>query len=471
MQFELFGLSGRDVGLIGLGVMGQNLALNFQNHGYSVAVYNRTGQKTGEFVSKHPAVEASYTITDFIEVLNRPRRIFLMVTAGSAVDATIAALQDYLSPEDMLMDGGNSFFQDTERRCRELAQHGIHFMGVGVSGGEEGALKGPCIMVGGPTEGYEKAREMLTSIAAQVDGACCQLLGPRGAGHYVKMVHNGIEYAIIQVIAEAYDLLSRAVDLNVGQIRDIFKDWNKGILNSFLMETTEQVLGKKDPETPKPLVSLILDRAKQKGTGKWTSQNALDLGIPTPTINAAVDARNLSTLKEERARAARILKRPTRSRRIGRTFVGKLEQAVLGSIIVAYAQGFHLMRAASREYEYDIPFSEVARIWRGGCIIRAKLLDPIRRAFMENIDLENLLFYKEFTRTLKSVEKDWRDVVKAAKDSAVPIPAINASLDYYDGYRSERLPANLIQALRDRFGAHGYERVDKPGEFHTDWTV
>jgi 6-phosphogluconate dehydrogenase len=471
VQSGSFGLSGRDIGLIGLGVMGQNLALNFQNHGYSVVVYNRTGQKTRDFVSKHPALEASYTIPDFIEALDRPRRIFLMVTAGSAVDATIAALQGYLSPEDVLMDGGNSFFQDTERRCRELAQQGVHFMGVGVSGGEEGALKGPCIMVGGPREGYEKARGMLASIAAQVDGACCQLLGPRGAGHYVKMVHNGIEYAIIQVIAEAYDLLSRAADLNIGQIQDIFRDWTKGSLNSFLMEMTEQTLGKKDPETRKPLVRLILDRAKQKGTGKWASQNALDLGIPAPTINAAVDARNLSALKEERARAARILKRPMRSRRIGRSFVDKLEQAVLGSIIVAYAQGFHMMRAASREYEYDIPFGEVARIWKGGCIIRARLLDQIMRAFVEETDLQNLLFYKEFTRTLKSAEKDWREVIKGAKDCAVPIPAINASLDYYDGYRSERLPANLIQALRDRFGAHGYERVDKPGEFHTDWTV
>ena len=469
MQLGSFGLGRRHLGLIGLGVMGQNLALNFQRHGYSVAVYNRTEQKTREFVSKHPEVKATYTVPEFIEALDRPRKVFLMVTAGSAVDLTIAALQDYLSPEDVVMDGGNSFFQDTERRCKELAAGKIDFMGVGVSGGEEGALKGPCIMVGGSSEGYEKVRSMLTSIAAQVDGACCQLLGPRGAGHYVKMVHNGIEYGIIQIIAEAYDLLTRAAGLDIELVYDVFKDWNKGDLNSFLMEITEEVLRKKDPETRKPVVNIILDRAKQKGTGKWTSQNALDLGIPTPTIDAAVSARNLSALKEERARAARILKRPAKSGRIGRAFANKLERSVLGSIIAAYAQGFHLMRAASHEYGYGIPFSEVARVWKGGCIIGAKLLDPITRAFKEDSDLWNLMFHKEFARTLKRIEQDWREVVKLAKDSAIPIPAINASLDYYDGYRSEKLPANLIQALRDRFGAHGYERTDKPGEFHTDW--
>jgi len=466
----LLGLSGRPLGLIGLGVMGQNLALNFQNHGYPVVVYNRTEQKTKEFVSKHPEIRASYSVPDFIEALDNPRRIFLMVTAGSAVDATIATLQDYLSPEDVVIDGGNSFFQDTERRSQELAKRGIQFLGVGVSGGEEGALKGPCIMVGGPPEGYGKVREMLTSIAAQVDGACCQLLGPRGAGHYVKMIHNGIEYGIIEIIAEAFDLLTRGAGFNVQQAHDVFKGWNKGHLNSFLMEITEEVLRTKDPETRKPLVKIILDRAKQKGTGKWTSQNALDLGIPTPTIDAAVVARNLSALKEERRKAARILKGPTKPGRIGHLFASKLERSVLGSTIATYAQGFHLMRAASHEYGYDIPLGEVARIWKGGCIIRAGLLDPIARAFNEDNALWNLMLHKEFAKTLMSVDRDWREVVKRAKDFAVPIPAINASLDYYDGCRSERLPANLIQALRDRFGAHGYERTDKPGEFHTDWS-
>jgi 6-phosphogluconate dehydrogenase len=464
-------LGGKNLGLIGLGVMGQNLALNFQNHGYSIAVYNRTEQKTREFAAKHPEITSAYTLPEFVETLDRPRKIFLMVTAGSAVDANIEVLLDHLSPEDVVMDGGNSFFQDTERRCRQLAARNIHFMGVGVSGGEEGALKGPCIMVGGPSEGYEKVRPMLTAVSAQVDGSCCQLLGPRGAGHYVKMIHNGIEYGIMQIIAEAYDILTRGVGLKAKQIHTIFGDWNRGRLNSFLMEISEEVLGEKDPETKKPLVQIILDRARQKGTGKWTSQNALDLGIPTPTIDAAVAARNLSALKEERVNAAKTLRKQSKSRRIGGIFVNKLEQAVLGSIISTYAQGFQLMRAGSQEYGYSVPFGEVARIWKGGCIIRAKLLDPITRAFMEQTDLQNLLLSKEFTRTLGKVEKDWREVVKVAKNSAVPIPAISASLDYYDGYRSERLPANLIQGLRDRFGSHGYERVDKPGEFHTDWTA
>lgn len=462
-------MAGRYLGLIGLGVMGQNLALNFQNHGYSVVVYNRTEQKTRDFVSKHPEVRAAYTVPELIEALDQPRRIFLMVTAGSAVDANIATLRNYLSPEDVVIDGGNSFFQDTERRCQELAKGGIHFMGVGVSGGEEGALKGPCIMVGGASEGYEQVRSMLTSIAAQADGACCQLLGPRAAGHYVKMIHNGIEYGVIEIIAEAYDILTRAMRLNIKQVHEVFKDWSRGDLNSFLMEIAEEVLRRKDPETRKPLVKIILDRAKQKGTGKWTSQNALDLGIPTPTINAAVTARNLSTFKEERAKAAKILKRSAKPKRIARNFASKLEHGVLGSIIATYAQGFHLMRAASQEYGYDIPFSEVARIWKGGCIIRAKLLNPITRALREDNDLWNLMLHKDFALILKRVERDWREVVKGAKDCAIPIPAIDASLDYYDGIRSENLPANMIQALRDRFGAHGYERTDKSGEFHTEW--
>jgi 6-phosphogluconate dehydrogenase len=449
--------------------MGQNLALNFQKHGYPVVVYNRTEQKAREFVSKHPEVQAAYSLPEFTEALDRPRKVFLMVTAGAAVDANIAALQGYLSPEDVVIDGGNSFFQDTERRSQELGKRGVQFLGVGVSGGEEGALKGPCIMVGGASDGYREVRSMLTSISAQADGACCQLLGPRGAGHYVKMIHNGIEYGIMEIIAEVYDLLTRGAGFSTEQAHDVFKDWNKGDLNSFLVEITEEVLRRKDPETRKPLVRIILDRAKQKGTGRWTSQNAMDLGIPTPTIDAAVSARNLSALKEERVRAARVLKRADKSRGIGRGFESKLERGVLGSIIATYAQGFHLMRAASHEYGYGIPFGEVARIWKGGCIIRARLLNPIARAFKEDNDLWNLMLHKEVAKTLKSVERDWREVVKRAKDSTVPIPAINASLDYYDGYRSERLPANLIQCLRDRFGAHGYERTDKPGAFHTDW--
>lgn len=464
-------MEGKDVGLIGLGVMGQNLALNFQNHGYSVAVYNRTEVKTKEFAGKHSEIAATYTLPEFVNALSQPRRVFLMVTAGPAVDAAISGLKDLLSPSDVVMDGGNSYFQDTERRCNELAKIGIHFLGVGVSGGEEGALKGPCIMVGGPKEGYDHVGEMLDRIAAQVDGACCQYLGPRGAGHYVKMIHNGIEYAIIQVIAEAYDLLTRAGRLSTRQVRNVFKEWNERELNSFLMEIAIQVLEKTDPETKRPLVSLILDRAKQKGTGKWTSQNAMDLGIPTPTIDAAVASRNLSALKDQRVKAAHITKarRKTASHSLPGNFTERLEGAVRASIVVSYAQGFHLMSAASENYHYGIPFTEVARIWKGGCIIRAKVLDSISRAFQANANLENFLLDPEFAATLTRLDKKWRDTVKCAKLAGVPIPAIDASLDYYDGYRSERLPANFIQALRDLFGAHGYERIDKPGQFHSDW--
>jgi 6-phosphogluconate dehydrogenase len=369
------------------------------------------------------------------------------------------------------MDGGNSQFQDTERRCSELAKQGIHFLGVGVSGGEEGALKGPCLMVGGSKEGYDYVGEMLNRVTAQVDGACCQYLGPRGAGHYVKMIHNGIEYAIIQIIAEAYDLLTRAGRLSTRQVWKVFKEWNEGELNSFLMEIATQVLRKSDPETKRPLLSLILDRAQQKGTGKWTSQNAMDLGIPTPTIDAAVTSRNLSALKDERVKAAQVSKtrRRTAPDSLPGNFTERLEGAVRASIIVSYAQGFHLMRAASESYGYRIPFAEVARIWKGGCIIRAKVLDPISKAFQANANLQNLLVDPEFAGTLTKLDKKWRDTTKVAKVVRVPIPAIDASLDYYDGYRSERLPANLIQALRDRFGAHGYERIDKPGQFHSDW--
>jgi 6-phosphogluconate dehydrogenase len=460
----------KNLGLIGLGVMGQNLALNFSNHGYSVAVYNRTEQKTKEFVVEHPEFLGTYSVQDFIKSIERPRKIFLMVTAGSAIDTALVSFSPFLSAGDVVMDGGNSFFLDTERRCSELAKQGVHYMGVGVSGGEEGALKGPSIMAGGSREGYDQVGQMLTRIAAQVDGPCCQLLGPRGAGHYVKMVHNGIEYAIMQIIAEAYDLLTRT-GLTVEQVQQVFSEWNSGELNSFLMQITAEVLTKYDLEAKQPLVSLILDRAKQKGTGKWTSQSALELGIPTPTIDAAVVARNLSSLKEERVGASKILKQTKLSKSAPDKFVERLEGAVRASIIVSYAQGFHLMRGAAKTYHYEIPFAEVARIWKGGCIIRAKLLNSIGRAFKVNGDLQNLMMDSELASVLMSLEGKWRDTVKIAKDISVPVPAFSASLDYYDGYRSERLPANLIQALRDLFGAHGYERIDKPGEFHSDWSV
>ncbi len=460
-----------DIGLIGLGVMGQNLARNIQNHGYTVAVYNRTGERTRDFVGKYPGFLSEYSLEKFVSQLKQPRRIFLMVTAGTAVDATLTSLTGLLSSGDVVIDGGNSFFQDTERRCADMGGRGIQFLGVGVSGGEEGALKGPCIMVGGSREGYDLVREMLGRVAAQVDGPCCEYLGPRGAGHYVKMVHNGIEYAIIQIITEAYDLLARGAGLNIKQARNVFKEWNEGELSSFLMEIAVEVLEKIDPTTKRPLVSLILDRAQQKGTGKWTSQNAMDLGIPTPTIDAAVSARNLSGLKEDRVKVAEIFKplRKPHQVSIPGNFTERLEGAVRASICMSYAQGFHLMRAASKEHEYMVPLADVARIWKGGCIIRARMLDPIQHAFETNGNLPNLVMDQGFAKLLVGLENRWRDSVRTAKEAGLPVPAIGASLDYYDGLRTERSPANFIQILRDRFGAHGYERIDRPGHFHSDW--
>ncbi|HXZ90752.1 MAG TPA: NADP-dependent phosphogluconate dehydrogenase [Candidatus Dormibacteraeota bacterium] len=461
----------RDVGLIGLGVMGQNLARNLQSKGYSVVVYNRTGEKAREFTANNPEISARYSLAEFVDQLKQPRKVVLMVTAGSAVDSTLTTLVDLLSKGDVVMDCGNSFFQDTERRCKELEERGIFYLGVGVSGGEEGALKGPCIMAGGPREGYELVSEMLSRVAAQVDGPCSEYLGPRSAGHYVKMVHNGIEYAIIQVIAEAYDLLTRGAGQNLKQVKNVFKEWSEGELNSFLMEIAVEVLGKHDAESKRPLISMVLDRAKQKGTGKWTSQNAMDLGIPTPTIDAAVGARNLSGLKDERVKTAEILnplRKPVQHSVPG-NFTERLEGAVRASVIVSYAQGFSLMRSASKEYGYDLPLESIARIWRGGCIVRAQLLNAIMHSFNVNPKLENLLMDQGIAKSLTGVERRWRDTVGTAKEIGVPIPAIGASLDYYDGYRSERLPATLIQLLRDRFGAHGYERTDRPGHFHSDW--
>ena len=463
---------GGDVGLIGLGVMGQNLARNIQNKGYTVAVFNRTGEKTREFVGKYPGFLSEYSLEKFVSQLNQPRQIFLMVTAGTPVDATLTSLAGLLSSGDVVIDGGNSFFQDTERRCKDMMSHGIHFLGVGVSGGEEGALKGPCIMVGGSREGYDLVREMLARVAARVDdGSCCEYLGPRGAGHYVKMVHNGIEYAIIQIMAEAYDLLTRGAGLDLKQTRNVFKEWNEGELSSFLMEIAVEVLEKVDPTTKRSLISLILDRAQQKGTGKWTSQNAMDLGIPTPTIDAAVSARNLSGLKEERMKVAEIFKplRKPHQVSVPGNFTERLEGAVRASIIMSYAQGFHLMRAASKEYEYLVPFADVARIWKGGCIIRAKMLNSIQHAFETNSKLPNLMMDQGFAKLLAGLENRWRDSVRTAKEAGLPVPAIGASLDYYDSYRTERLPANFIQILRDRFGAHGYERTDKAGHFHSQY--
>ena len=463
-----------DFGLIGMGTMGQNLALNIEHHGFSVAVYNRTAARTREFMERRAAgknIVAGYTIEEFVGLLKTPRKIMMMVKAGPPVDAVIEQLKPHLEPGDIIIDGGNSFFGDTERREKDLAALGIHFIGTGISGGEYGALHGPSIMPGGPREAYELVEPIFKAIAAKVNGdPCVTYIGPRGAGHYVKMVHNGIEYGDMQLIAESYDLLSRGAGLSAAELHQIFADWNRGELSSYLIKITADIFAKVDEETGKPLVDVILDEAKQKGTGKWTSQNALDLGVPTPTTNVAVIARIISAYKEERARASKVLSGPSPKYEGDRErLIRALRAALYAAKICSYAQGFALLRAASTEYKYNLPLAEIARIWRGGCIIRAQFLDKIRAAFERDPDLPNLLLDPEFAEAVQSRQDEWRFVVQTAVGLGIPCPAFAVSLAYYDAYRSERLPANLIQAQRDYFGAHTYRRIDKEGSFHTEW--
>ena len=461
-------------GVIGLAVMGQNLALNMESHGYSVAVYNRTAERTREFAETRTAgkrIVPTYTLEEFVQALERPRRILLMVKAGKPVDEVIHQVAPLLDKGDLLIDGGNSFFQDTERRSAQMTEAGLLYIGTGISGGEEGALKGPSIMPGGQPEAYALVEAMFQSIAAKVDGdPCVSYIGPRGAGHYVKMVHNGIEYADMQLISEAYDILHRGLGLSAAELRDIFAEWNKEELSSYLIEITANIFGKMDPDTGKPLVEVILDEAEQKGTGKWTSQNALDLGVPTPTINSAVEGRLLSAYKSERVVASRVLAGPRPAFRGDRAaFVQDVRRALYASKICAYAQGMALLRAASREYGYNLRLAELARIWRGGCIIRARLLGRIREAFTRDPDLPNLLLDAEFKDAVESRQESWRRVIQTAVEMGIPCAAMSVSLAYFDAYRSERLPANLLQAQRDYFGAHTYKRIDKPGVFHTEW--
>jgi len=461
-------------GLIGLAVMGENLVLNIERNGYSMAVFNRTTEKTrrfGETRAKGKNIKPCYTMEEFAASLELPRKIILMVKAGKAVDDMISQIKPYLDEGDILIDGGNSHFPDTERRSRELPREGLRFIGTGVSGGEYGALHGPSIMPGGPRDAYDEISEMLTRISAKVNGEpCVTYLGPRGAGHYVKMVHNGIEYGDMQLISEAYDVMRRVLGLDAARLGEIFTEWNQGELSSYLVEITSHIFKKIDPDTGKPLVDLILDKAGQKGTGKWTSQNAFDLGSPIPTINSAVEGRIISAYKDERISAAKILSGP----KAGFSgdpdkLVDAVRQALYASKICSYAQGMALLRAASRDYEYDLDFKECARIWRGGCIIRASFLDLITEAFKRDPGLPNLLVDDFFRGEVESRLDAWRYVVKTAVENGVPTLGFSASLAYYDAYRSERLPANLIQAQRDYFGAHTYERTDKPGIFHTEW--
>lgn len=463
-----------DIGLTGLAVMGQNLVLNMERNGYRVAVHNRTTQTMREFVAKHPGKRllACEMPEDLVAALPRPRKIVLMVKAGAPVDDVIEQLQPLLEPGDLLIDGGNSYYRDTERRSAALERAGLRYIGTGVSGGEEGALWGPAIMPGGQPEAYELIRSILESLAAKVNGEpCVSYIGPRGAGHYVKMVHNGIEYGDMQLIAEAYDVLHRGLGLTAPEMHHIFAEWNEGELSSYLIEITRDILARVDPDTGQPLVDVILDEAQQKGTGKWTSQDALDLGAPIPTINSAVESRIISAYKAERVAASQVIRGP------GTTFDGDPQamiSAVRGALyaakICSYAQGFALMQAASREHGYNLNYGELARIWRGGCIIRARLLEDIRAAYARTPDLTNLLLDPFFKEAVESRQAALRKVVQTAVSLGIPVLATSASLAYFDAYRTARLPANMTQAQRDYFGAHTYRRVDKVGSFHTEWT-
>jgi len=462
----------RHLGVIGLGVMGKNLGLNAHSKGFSVAGFDLDidkAQKVGE--ESGGSIQATRSWQEFVDALETPRRIWMMVPAGKPVDSVIETLKPYLTPEDILIDGGNSYFKDTERRARELEASGLRFFGMGVSGGEEGALHGPSLMPGGFEESYRHLEPLLTSMAAKTsDGPCCAYLGPGGAGHYVKMVHNGIEYGIMQTICEAYDILKNVLGLSGPEIRDVFAEWNSGDLGSFLLEISIVVLGKIDPETNQPLVDLVLDTAEQKGTGKWTAQDALDLGAPVPTLTAAVIARILSGAKEERVAASEVLRGP-RKKFVGekKQFIARLREAYKVTVVGCYAQGFELLRIASQEYKYNLKFDEIARIWKGGCIIRSKLLDPIRAAFQSQPELKNLMLAPYFSKLLNKIAGSARRVAKTATDLGTPIPAFGNTLAYFDAYRCKRLPANLLQAQRDYFGAHTYRRIDKEGKFHTEW--
>ncbi|MBG0453391.1 NADP-dependent phosphogluconate dehydrogenase [Enterococcus faecium] len=469
-------MSKQQIGVVGMAVMGKNLALNIESRGYSVALFNRTGAKTTAVVEEHPDknFKATYTIEEFVESIEKPRRILLMVKAGPATDATIQELLPHLDKGDILIDGGNTFFKDTMRRNEELANSGINFIGTGVSGGEEGALKGPSIIPGGQKEAYALVAPILEQISAKAeDGApCVTYIGPNGAGHYVKMVHNGIEYGDMQLIAESYDLMKNILNLSVEEMADIFKEWNQGELDSYLIEITADILTRKDDEgTGKPVVDVILDAAGNKGTGKWTSQSALDLGVPLPLITESVFARYISAYKEERVQASKILSRTNDFEFTGdkKELVEKIREALYFSKIMSYAQGFAQLRVASKEFDWDLPFGEIAKIWRAGCIIRARFLQKITDAYDKNPEIENLLLDDYFVEITKKYQQSVRDVVALAVQAGVPVPTFSSAIAYFDSYRAERLPANIIQAQRDYFGAHTYERVDKEGIFHYSW--
>lgn len=465
-----------DIGLIGLAVMGQNLALNMNDHGFVVAVFNRTTSKVDEFLegpAKGSKIIGTHSIEELFRSLKRPRRVLLMVKAGTPVDDFIDQCLPHMEPGDILIDGGNSLFTDTNRRCEKLAKKGMIFIGAGISGGEEGARHGPSIMPGGDVKGWPHVKDIFQSISAKVDGEpCCDWVGEGGSGHYVKMVHNGIEYGDMQLICEAYHLMRSLLEFNNQRLHEVFKEWNRGELDSYLIEITSEIFKKQD-EDGKPLVDKILDVAGQKGTGKWAIINALDLGMPLTLIGEAVFARCLSALKEERVIASKILQGPKPTLKGNpKDFVEYIRQGLYASKIISYAQGFMLMRQAAKDYAWKLNFGSIALMWRGGCIIRSRFLGDIKKAFDKQPNLQSLLLDSFFQKELNRVQQGWRQVVAASAESGIPSPCFSTALAFYDGYRSERLPANLLQAQRDFFGAHTYERIDSPrGEyFHTNWT-
>jgi len=471
-------MSKQTVGVIGLAVMGKNLALNIADHGYSVAVYNRSREKTDSLIdeAKDKNIKGTYSLEEFVASLERPRKIILMVKAGKPVDDMIMRLAPLLEPGDLIMDGGNSNYLDTMERCRMLEEKNILYLGTGISGGEEGARNGPAIMPGGSPEAYKLMENILKDISAKAENdPCCTYIGKNGAGHFVKMVHNGIEYADMQLICESYSILKNTLNLTPSEFHDIFSEWNKGELNSYLIGITADIFTKKDPDTGNYLVDMILDVAGQKGTGKWTGQISLELGVPVPTITAAVYERYLSSMKEERVIASKVLDGPERKTEFSeieaKNFIESVRRALYAGKICAYAQGFGLMRAASMQYDWNLNLGEIAKIFRGGCIIRAQFLNHIMEAYERKKDLVNLLVADYFKDILSEYQDDLRKVVSTAVIHGIPTPALSSALAYYDSYRSAELPMNLIQAQRDYFGAHTYMRRDKEGIFHTIWSA
>jgi 6-phosphogluconate dehydrogenase len=468
-------MSKADIGICGVGVMGNNLALNMESKGYRVAAYDVDADKIAALAresSQGRRLHPTTRLEQFVGSLARPRKAMLMVTAGGLVDTVIGQLLPLLEPGDVIVDGGNSYFKDTMRRCEQLRRRGVHYLGTGVSGGEQGALKGPSIMPGGSPEAYALLEPIFTKIAAQVNGEpCCDYIGEDGAGHYVKMTHNGIEYADMQLICEAYSLMRDGMGMSAPQMHQVFAQWQSGDLDSYLIEITADILAKVDPDTGNPLVDVILDQAGQKGTGAWTSQSALELGIPAPTIATAVFARCVSAIKAERVAASRQLQGPNGTLQGNRDeLLRAIGDALYASKVCAYAQGFALLRGAAQQYGWQLDYGKIAAIWRGGCIIRAQLLDRIKDAFTHDPDLPNLLLFPYFKQVVQQAQDGWRRTVATAAELGIPVMAFSSALNYYDSYRSPRLCANLLQAQRDYFGAHTYRRVDKDGVFHTDWS-